>query len=189
VKLDAGSADVGAGLLLGRINDSSLLVLKEQGFDELVGKFPDVGNDPMTGIYVRGLGEVPIISDGCALSLDVGAEVEVWFFTGTQSAYGGSLRGYAYGKALCVISARGDVTLTLSKKGTEMVGDVEKDIWEFNGDGWVCGGAGWCSPSTWGKEWSGRWWDDGWCAQAGAAAEIGWRTGEGWSYSLDADYE
>ena len=60
----------------------------------------------------------------------------------------------------------------------------------FQGDAWVCGGIGFdCDPGTWGPTWSGRWWGDSWCWQAGAAAEVIWQSWDGWDYSLDADYE
>jgi hypothetical protein len=181
------SASVGAGLLIGRINQSSKPLLQDHDFAELIDKFPDAGG-PMTGVYIRGLTDVPIIQDGCALSLNVGGEVEVWFFTGKQTAYGGSLRGFAYGEALCVISARGDVSLSMSK--SESVNNQGEDIWMFDGEGWVAGGAGFdCDPGTWGPNWSGRWWNDDWCYQVGAYAAISWNSDEGWDYSLDADYE
>jgi len=186
LNLQDTTASVGAGLLIGRINQSSKPLLQDHGFAELIDKFPEAGG-PMTGVYIRGLTDVPIIQDGCALSLNVGGEVEVWFFTGEQTAYGGSLRGFAYGEALCVISARGDVSLSMSKSGVNNQGE---DIWEFDGEGWVAGGAGFdCDPGTWGPNWSGRWWNDDWCYQAGAYAAISWNSDEGWDYSLDADYE
>ena len=184
LNLEDTSASVGAGLLIGRINGSSTPVLEDHGFAELVNKFPEAGG-PMTGVYVRGLTDVPIIQNGCALSLNVGGEVEIWFFTGDETAYGGSLRGFAYGEALCVISARGDVSLTMFKNE-----DDGEDIWNFEGEGWVAGGAGFdCDPGTWGPTWSGRWWGDSWCYQAGAYAAISWNSNDGWDYSLDADYE
>jgi len=184
LNLEGTSASVGAGLLIGRINGSSTPVLEDHGFAELVNKFPEAGG-PMTGVYVRGLTDVPIIQNGCTLSLNVGGEVEIWFFTGDETAYGGSLRGFAYGEALCVISARGDVSLTMFKNE-----DDGEDIWNFEGEGWVAGGAGFdCDPGTWGPNWSGRWWGDSWCYQAGAYAAIFWNSNDGWDYSLDADYE
>ncbi len=174
------SGSVGASMLFGRINQSSATVLATD-YPDLVERLPLEA--AMTGVYMRALGDFPIIQDGCLLSLNVGGEIEIWYFTGEETAYGGSLRGFAYGEALCVISARGDVTLTFSH-------DVE-DAQVFKGEGWVAGGIGLdCDPGTWGPTWSGRWWGDSWCWQAGMAADLRWRSGgDGWSYLTDADYE
>jgi hypothetical protein len=180
-------------LLFGRINSASKEILEDNGFEQLVEKISS-DNGGMTGVYARAQGEIPIVQDGCWLKLSVGGEVEVWYFTGDgQSAYGGSLRGYAHGEALCVVSARGDVSLTMNKKQIN-----GQDALKFEGEGWIAGGLtiwpGSCSPGSWGATWKGRWWNDYWCWQAGAAAEIIWKSKayqptNGWSYSLDADYE
>ena len=174
------SGSVGASMLFGRINQSSATVLAAD-YPDLIERLPL--EDAMTGVYMRALGDFPIIQDGCLLSLNVGGEIEIWYFTGEETAYGGSLRGFAYGEALCVISGRGDVTLTFSHEG--------EDAQKFEGEGWLAGGIGWdCDPGTWGPTWNGRWWGDSWCWQAGMAADLRWRSGgDGWSYSTDADYE
>ena len=73
----------------------------------------------------------------------------------------------------------------------------DQDALKFEGEGWITGGVtiwpGSCEPGGWGPTWKGRWWNDDWCWQAGAAAQIIWQSeefeNEGWSYSLDADYE
>jgi hypothetical protein len=175
---------VGAAILIGRINQSSATVLTNHGFADLVERVPL--EDALTGVYVRALGTIPIINDGCMLSLYVGGEVEIWYFTGEEDVYGGSIRGFAYGDALCVISARGDVTLSFYK--TETPNGQPAHV--FEGDAWVCGGIGFdCDPGTWGPNWSGRWWGDSWCWQAGAAADVIWQSWNGWDYSLSADYE
>ena len=192
-EIEEFGAAVGASLLFGRINSASKEILEDNGFEQLVEKISS-DNGGMTGVYARALGEIPIVQDGCWLKLSVGGEVEVWYFTGDgQSAYGGSLRGYAHGEALCVVSARGDVSLTMNKKQIN-----GQDALKFEGEGWIAGGLtiwpGSCSPGSWGATWKGRWWNDSWCWQAGAAAEIIWKSKayqptNGWSYSLDADYE
>jgi hypothetical protein len=183
INLSGDPAKIGASLLVGKINQSSVPALNNLGFEELVQRI-DL-SEPKVGAYVRALGTVPIIGDGCALSLKVGGELEFWYFAGDTDDYGGSLRGFAYGKALCVISARGDVTLEYRQVSNPEVGQV------FEGEGWVAGGTGFdCDPGDWGPNWSGRWWDDDWCWQAGAAATIRWASWEdSWQYSLDADYE
>ena len=126
------------------------------------------------------MGTVPLVSNGCALTIQAGAEVEIWYFV--PEVYGGSLRGFVTGKALCIASARGDVSLQLSKQG---------DIFEFDGQGWLCGGTGLdCDPGDWGPSWEGRWWNDDWCWQFGATADLNWSSDHGnWTYNLDADYE
>ncbi len=190
--LEEFGAAVGASLLFGRINSASKEILEDNGFEQLVEKI-SLDNGGMTGVYARALGEIPIVQDGCWLKLSVGGEVEVWYFTGgSGSAYGGSLRGYAHGEALCVVSARGDVTFAMYKKQIN-----GQDALKFEGEGWIAGGLtiwpGSCEPGDWGSTWKGRWWGDDLCWQAGAAAEIIWKSKEyedkGWSYSLDADYE
>jgi hypothetical protein len=41
----------------------------------------------------------------------------------------------------------------------------------FTGDAWLAGGVGDCEPATW-NSWGGRWWNDKWCAQAGARVVV-----------------
>ena len=84
------------------------------------------------------------------------------------------------------LAARGDVTLSFYKTETPNGQPAHR----FEGDAWVCGGIGFdCDPGTWGPNWSGRWWGDSWCWQAGAAADVIWQSWDGWDYSLSADYE
>ena len=174
-----GGGSVGASILFGTINESSAIVLADD-YPDLIERLPL--DDAMTGVYMMALGDIPIVQDGCFLSLNVGGEIEIWYFTGEETAYGGSIRGFAYGEALCVISGRGDVNLIFSHEG--------EDAQIFEGEGWLSGGLGSCSPGSWGPTWNGRWWDDSWCYQGGMQADLRWQSGgDGWSYSTDADWE
>ena len=180
IDLSGTESKVGGSLLLGEINSSSVPVLNNHGFSALTSSFDVNDNQSISGIYVRVMGTVPLVNNGCALTIQAGAEVEIWYFV--PEVYGGSLRGFVTGKALCIASARGDVSLQLSKQG---------DIFEFDGQGWLCGGTGLdCDPGDWGPSWEGRWWNDDWCWQFGAAADLNWSSDHGnWTYNLDADYE
>ena len=74
------------------------------------------------------------------------SEVTAWYFSqveGDYSAYGGRLRGYVYGKILCIISARGDLTLEVYRKLGPAPGECASTP-HMHGQFWVAGGIGFC---------------------------------------------
>jgi hypothetical protein len=68
-------------------------------------------NTGFTGVYIYGAGTFPIYSFNCLLKVNVGAEVSV--FAGTH--LGGRIGGSVSGEALCLVSAKGEASLTYAQ--------------------------------------------------------------------------
>jgi hypothetical protein len=157
------------------------------GFADLLDTLGATGKTgTLSGGYVRVYGDFPIFEKGCMLRVNVGGEIAVWYFAEEEvesAAYGGRLRGYVYGKVLCVVSARGDLTLELSRPG-------HSDGYKFVGQFWVAGGIGFCDPGSW-KSWESRWWGDGWCWTCGAMVSVDYNdtTAYTWHWDYDAECE
>lgn len=178
----------GGALLFGAIDPASPIVAEmgNLGFAKI---FEDIGATGMsggdsifTGAYMRVYGSKLVYNKGCVFRIGVGGEVAAWYFDGADnsSAYwGGRLRGYIYGTALCLLSARGDVSLQISNPGLN-----DQETYTFQGTGWVACGIGFCEPETW-DDWSKRWWDDGWCYQCGAALFLDYNKTESKAWHVD----
>jgi hypothetical protein len=176
----------GGAFLLGVVDPQSP-VLEAMGFADLLDSIGVTGEGSFTGGYMRVYGSAPLYDVGCLFRLSAGGEVAAWYFD-TQaagSAYGGRLRGYVYGTALCIVSARGDVTLELVKPGL-----ADQNTYSFRGQLWVAGGIGFCEPNEW-DSWENRWWNDNWCWTCGALVDVNYnddKTNE-WSWDYDAECE
>ncbi len=179
-----GEILIGGDLLAGHVNPESE-VLQNNFADAMAQIEADlqgelVGN--MTGFYLRVYaGQIPIIGNGCLLSLQADAEIAFWYWqlAGPSENFGGILNPAVYGRVLCAIDARGDLKLRYQQvNGQE----------NFTGEGYIAGGVGSCDPSSWG-DWAERWWGDGACMQAGAGLDVSYTDGSGWDVSYNADYE
>ncbi len=180
----------GGALLFGTIYTDSI-VLREMGFADLLDRLSDTGESGglLVGGYVRAYGDFPIYDYGCVFQVTAGGEIAAWYFAalhGDDDAWGGRLRGYVYGKLLCVVSARGDLTLEIFHPG-HISGTAS---YAFRGQFWVAGGIGWCSPGSW-KSWESRWWGDSWCWCCGAIvwADYNYTAPDDWKWDYDADCE
>jgi len=138
----------------------------------------------LTGAYVRVYGDFPIYDIGCMARLTAGGELEGYYFADKagDAAWGGSLRAFVTGEILCVVTARGDLTLAIGTPGRG------QKPYYFRGQFWVAGGIGLCSPQTWVK-WDdvhqppGRWWGEPWyCQICGAhiATDYNYNQADGW---------
>ncbi|MCK5922709.1 MAG: hypothetical protein KAG66_17335, partial [Methylococcales bacterium] len=175
---------VGGALLLGVINPNSS-VLKEAGFSNLLAK---IGADnsksntaapagTFSGMYLGVYGDFPLYDiSPCILDVNASGEVRFWYFQpngGKVPIFGGYLRGAIYGTGLCLIHARGDLTLAIEqiRDNGKSVGKRECDdpngCTAFTGDLWFAIGIGACSPKTW-TSWDSKWWNDDWCWSSGA---------------------
>jgi hypothetical protein len=174
------SISVGGGFLVGQIDPNSP-TLVTAGFGDLVGNLGDTGQSSLTGAYLRVYGSYPVIDVGCIFEIGVGGDISAWYFysSGDEHVYGGKLRGYVYGSALCLFSAKGDISLTLAKPAGQSH--------TFKGKMWVAGGFGFCDPETW-DTWEGKWWGDGWCYTCGALVDLDYRNGD-WDYGYDMECE
>jgi len=183
---------LGGAFLFGQIDPGSI-VLQNMGFGDLLDNLGATGETgALAGGYVRVYGDVPIYNYSCLFRISVGGEVAVWYFaqvSGDCSAYGGRLRGYVYGKILCVVSARGDLTLEIYRKLGPGPGECASEP-SMRGQFWVAGGIGFCDPGSW-RSWESRWWGDSWCWTCGAMVEADYNdTVPGdWHWDYEADYE
>jgi len=183
---DFSGYKVGGALLFGLINPESV-VLKKAGFAHLLAK---IGGDStkssspapkgtFAGIYAAVYGDFPIYGKSCIAEVKASAELRGWYFTPTAGGtpiFGGYLRGSVYGTALCLVNARGELTLIieqLRRDGTSDVGrtcNAEKCT-AFSGEFWAALGLGFCEPDTW-TPWSKRWWNDDLCYNMGLQALV-----------------
>jgi hypothetical protein len=138
-----------------------------------------------SGMYISVGISVPIFQEGCMREVIANGEIRGWYLreispaTGTI-AWGGYLSAGVSGEAACLVSARGQLSLELSAVG---------DYMTFTGDAWLAGGVGDCEPATW-NSWGGRWWNDKWCAQAGARVVVVYtESDDKWDidYTLDVE--
>ena len=182
---------IGGAFLFGRIDPSSV-VLRNTGFGDLLDTLAMTGVAPgetLAGGYLRFYGDVPLYDYGCLFNVRVGGKIAVWYFADTSpqhsgpDAWGGQLGGYVTGQLLCVVSARGDLTLTLYQQ------PARENI-SMRGQFWVAGGIGACDPGSW-DTWEHRWWHDSWCWTCGAMVEANYNVDklDDWAWVYEADYE
>jgi len=194
------SIKLGGAMLFGLIDPDSE-VLKNGSFSTVLKDIGATGatkakggldaDGRLAGGYVRVYGEVPLYNVSCMFRVKVGGEVAAWYFAqfegGGCDLYGGRVRGHIYGKLLCVVSARGDLTLKIYRKSP---GGQCAEKPSMRGRFWAAGGIGFCEPGSW-DSWAKRWWDDSWCWTAGAMVDANYNDDKpgGWSWDYDADYE
>jgi hypothetical protein len=185
-----GLGNMGGGFLAGTLQPggSSGTVLKAAGFGDLLDALGESGaSGGYTGAYARVYGDFPVYSYSCLLEVNVGGDVAVWVFasvTKPDIAYGGRVRGYVYGKVLCALSARGDLTMQVAKP-------AGSSKFTMLGDFWVAGGIGFCDPDSW-SSWESRWWGDSWCWTCGADVRMEYQMKNdpnGWWTDSDGDCE
>lgn len=126
----------------------------------------------MRGIFLSVGGSFPILNFGCMLRVGVSAEVAFWYFVDGPT-YGGKLVAGAYGRAGCVVSVKGQLTLIGGRDSSGMI---------FNGNAWVGGGIGFCDPEDWHSPADVL--DDDWCASCVAVIDLIYKN-KRW----DADYD
>jgi len=82
-----------------------------------------------------------MVDFSCTLEVGGGIAVAGWRLC-TPGGFdgGGKVRGFVTGEALCMLSVRGDVTLTGSRRN---------NVFRLQGDFWVGGGIGFCDPMSW----------------------------------------
>ncbi len=204
----SGGFTVGGALLFGLINPQSK-VLREAGFASLLdsigaNKGPSAGPpSAFAGIYVAVYGDFPVYDNGCTLKVSAGIELRGWYFApvdGGLPIWGGFLRGSVTGTALCLVHAKGELTLVIEgvrpnakATGGQQCGKTEENCTAFTGQLWVAIGLFSCEPETW-RGWDKRWWNDGGCWQAGVFVQLAYidqppSGQEKWAAKFDADAE
>lgn len=184
------NGEVWGGAFLFGVIEGASPVLRAMGFADLLDNVGITGEGSFAGGYIRVYGAAPLYNIGCLFRVSVGGEVAAWYFAPiteqlAYDRYGGRLRGYIYGTALCIVSARGDVTLELVKPGL-----ADQSTYSFDGQLWVAGGIGFCEPNEW-DAWENRWWDDNWCYTCGALVDVNYNDDKAndWSWDYDAECE
>jgi len=181
---------LGGSLLVGVIKPNSPVL--QTHFKDLMSKLSEIpgsGNQTFTGFYLRAHGQVPVYGVNCLLQVTVGAEVAGWYWAidnGQGDAWGGKLRGYAFGSFICLVSIRGDITLQYWQQTFN-----NQTVRKFEGVGWVAGGLGFCDADGW-KSWETRWWDQPFCWTAGAYLQIRYDEGtgnDGWKVNYSIELE
>lgn len=182
--LGTGKVGVGGTVLAGRVNATSKIL--QHHFPDATSKISglpagDEGQEVFTGMYMQANADLPLetligMEFGCVLDVNVGARLGFWYFDDrtvqpTRLTFGLLVGGYAYGKVVCAVSARGELTLEFSVQGTLPQDGPMQGTAQVKGVTWMAGGLGSCSPGTW-IDWSKRWWSDGWCLQGGARAQV-----------------
>ena len=143
------------GVLVGKTRDLAPLKKVDKDVAAMIRR------PRIDGIYARLDGSYSILNVGCLLRVNIGAGVGGWFFW-DGPVLGGKIKGYVFGKVLCVVSARGDITLvgTASAAGYSVSDLLAADL-AFSGTGFVAGGIGFCSPGSWSTP--ADVWADDWC--------------------------
>ncbi len=135
----------------GRACGPDVLMALDPQVAEFLGPVPN----GLTGAYVRGSASFPVYNVGCFLTVGVGADAGAWVFAGPPLTIGGLVGGAVYGKAICLVSIRGQLTA---------LGQVRGDAFDFQGEGFLVGGIGFCEPETWSSVPASR--EDGMCGTA-----------------------
>lgn len=110
--------EVGGGVFFGSTCSIEPLVMIDPDVADILG------NPPFSGFYLYGEGRAPIINFGCPLRVTVGLGAGAFYFV-EGNTYGFKAMGEVSGEAVCLISARG--RLTLIGKYTEATGGKRLD--------------------------------------------------------------
>ena len=205
----SGGFTVGGALLFGLINPQSK-VLREIGFTALLdsigsntGGTAGPPKTPFAGIYAQVYGDFPVYNNGCLLKVSAGVELRGWYFAplnGGLPVWGGLLRGSVTGTAICLVHAKGELTLIIQgvrpaakSMGGQVCGKSDENCTAFTGQLWVAIGLFFCEPETW-RGWDKRWWNDSGCWQAGAFVQLAYidqppQGKEQWAAKFEADVE
>jgi hypothetical protein len=128
---------ISVAFLGGRVCNSDPLLTIDPQAGEFI-EFPASGG--FRGGYVRGSASQVIISYGCPLQIGASADVGNWLFLGPPTLVGGIMGGGIFGKAACIVSIRGQLTMLISFVDT---------LAKFGGETFFAGGLGLCTPSGW----------------------------------------
>jgi len=150
--------------LLGRTCNKDVLA----ALDPQVAEFIDLPGGVFQGGYVRGGASFPIWSNGCLLTVGVGADAGAWLLFGPAGVkIGGLVGGSAYGKALCIAALRGAITV---------LADYYDGNVSFQGEGFGVAGIGFdCDPGTWTSVARSR--KDSWCGTGDASFKATYKNG------------
>ena len=192
--------------------------------DRLQAESPDGDPGVFLGFYLGVYGDIPVYNDGLIKANASGDVRFWYFQSdfdfdnnGVDDAvYGGELNAGVYATIAEVVSGRGQLGLAIESifpggksRVPASAGDFSQiardcptdfasnplnvNCTAFTGTFWIAAGVGACSPETW-TTWTGRWWDDSWCANAGAIVGLGYispnpNTEDLWKFDYELDFE
>ena len=198
--------------------NTELTPLRDSGLDFLLDAFTaqdlDTGSSGFLGFYGVLYTEFDLDTFGCLMSINARAELRAWYWESPDFPdykVGGTLYGSMYGEVACLLSARGDISLTFELVPTgahttppptwpSMTKQCQLALPNYNGCyagagiSWVAIGIGFdCDPHTW-KSWSSRWWGDSWCWTFGAGIGLSFigptqSVGDVWDFDFEIDFE
>jgi len=220
METEQGSAmpdlEIGVSVIAGTLPSNSQII-RNYGYGDVLDKFASesIEGAPPTfsGFYAAiYIDDWHPVYSGCLLDVGAGGELRVWYFTtsGGQELWGGQLSAHIYAEVACLVSARGQLALTLEQilggsQTSPPPGETHGwSLWDrtcpgnpstdtclsFSGTFWAAAGVGWCEPGSW-DSWSSRWWGDSWCYTFGAIAGVSYleHADTPWDWDYDLDYE
>ncbi len=155
-----------AAFFLGQSCKMDVIKRLDPDYQDYVGK--DL--QKFCGFYTRASVRVPIYNYSCFFRIGVGADFGIWYFANSPPVYGGLLGGAVDGSLVCLLHAKGALTLGGSKTGDQFI---------FSGSGWAACGIGFCDPGGWYSINDSR--NDSWCATFDASFKAQYT--DGWQIS------
>ena len=158
---DAVSMQV--AFLVGKTCNQDVIVSLDPQVGEFL-TFPDTG---FAGLFVRGSANIPIWSNGCFLTVGVGADAGTWILGPSPVTVGMLVGGAIYGEGACLVSVRGQITILAEVSGItslnpSALGSLIPDNVKLQGEAFFVGGFGFdCDPGTWTSVSRSR--KDDWC--------------------------
>ena len=129
----------------------------------------------MRGVFLSVSGSFPIYDYGCGFRVAAEGGVAIWYFI-DGPVWGGKIEAGAYGEAACIVSVKGKLTL---------IGGKDSTGYFFNGNAWVAGGIGFCSPGSWDTPEEAL--DDSWCLVCVAMIDVTYKNGWSVDYDVECD--
>jgi hypothetical protein len=133
LKLKWSAYAASGGIIIGNSQDMTPL----NNMDPAVAQFLS-GVTRLEGVYARmGFRYAIIDIPPCLVTIGAGVDVGGWFLS---QSFGGKVRGYVFGDAVCLLTVHGDLSL---------FGQVTNSVFKFKGNFWVAGGIGFCDEEDW----------------------------------------
>ena len=156
------------------------------------------------GAYLAVSEDFSIIESGCALEVDIGGELRVWYFTGETDVLGGYLSGSASGEVACIMSVRGKLSVEVERllegEGARVSGFVLMMATTITSApvppslGSLVRCWAWMVRAQDLEELGARWWSDSGCYTFGVQIELNYidhspADGDNWVYKTEVDWE
>ena len=157
------SVSMQVAFLVGRTCNQDVIV----SLDPQVGEFLTFPDSGFAGLFVRGSANIPVWSNGCFLTVGVGADAGTWILGPSPVTVGMLVGGAVYGEGACLVSVRGQITILAEVSGItslnpSALASLVPDNVKLQGEAFFVGGFGFdCDPGTWTSVSRSR--KDDWC--------------------------